>query len=321
VPEEIAARPVSRDLMALDVGIPEEPFDPAVWEALDRLFTALQDDVRERTFVQLHGDCTADDLRDLRRLAMRHDLAVAPRDWRGTAGEDGSPKEAGAPLADVLPLVRKAEAVARAAALEAEAAAEAEEDEAAPQIHEEGVEAAQTAQPGEAPEPYGPAPAEAPAAGTEPAPARTAFGRIFEPVFTPGPLPAGPQPAGHDAAADPRPAAASAQDTGLGGAAPPAGPRPPVVAGDQEPPAAAQAPAGGGQAAFPAAAATAAGSTGDQAAAEPMGITGALVADLPAALAPTFTPPVVPPLAGKAAYAAGGDAAGHAPDREPPDRP
>ncbi|BBA96931.1 hypothetical protein RVR_2457 [Actinacidiphila reveromycinica] len=80
VPEEIAARPVAPDLMALDVGIPEQTFQPSVWEALDRLFTALQDDVRERTFVRLHGDCSTEDLRDLRRLAMRHDLAVAPRD-------------------------------------------------------------------------------------------------------------------------------------------------------------------------------------------------------------------------------------------------
>ncbi|SEO99347.1 hypothetical protein SAMN05216267_10663 [Actinacidiphila rubida] len=312
VPEEIAARPVNRDLMALDVGIPEVPFDPAVWEALDRLFTALQDDVRERTFVQLHGDCTADDLRDLRRLAMRHDLAVAPRDWRGTAGEDGSPTEAGAPLADVLPLVRRAEAVAQAAALEAD-----EQDEEAGAFAE-GPEGAETA------DPYAPAPAEPPA---EPAPARTAFGRTLEPVFTPGPLPTGPRPAGHDdGGADRRPAAAApsreGRDTGQSGIAQHAGPRPLTVAyGDQERPAAAQAPVGGEQTAFPAAAATAARSTGDQAAAEPMGIAGALVADLPVALAPTFTPPVVPPLAGQAAYAAGGAAAGHAPDRERPDRP
>jgi hypothetical protein len=279
VPEDIAARPVSRDLMALDVGLPDEPFDPAVWEALDRLFAALQDDVRERTFVQLHGDCTADDLRDLRRLAVRHDLAVAPRDWRGAAGEDGSPRESGAPLADVLPLVRKAE----------ELALEAAEDPGDFADEEESAEAVEEY--GSGPSTQAPAslaghPAEQSPEGSE-RPAGT-FGRVLEPLFAPGPPPAGAQPVGQGA--DP------------GGAAQPARPRPPIVADGDQP-----RPAGG--------------STGDQAAAEPMGIAGALVADLPAALVPTFTPPVVPPLAGQAAYAAGGGTAGHAPDREPPDRP
>lgn len=306
VPEEIAARPVSRELMALDVGSPGEPFDPAVWEALDRLFTALQDDVRERTFVQLHGDCAADDLRDLRRLAMRHDLAVAPRDWRGTTGEDGSPKEAGAPLADVLPLVRRAQAHAR------EEAGEAYEEQAASESRSA--------------EPFG--------EDTGPE-YRSAHGRTFEPVFTPGPLPAGLRPAGGEAGAQPAAvAAASDQDTGTGAGGQPAGLRPVTVAagsgarsaGDAEPypvTAPVRAPAGsGGPGALPAAA----GTVAEPGTAEPMGIAGALVADLPAALAPTFTPPVLPPLATPAAAfaagaASGGTTTGHVPDREPPDSP
>lgn len=78
-PPEVADRQVAPDLMAIDIGLPGQPLDDTIWDPLDRLFTALQDDVRERSVIQVHGSCSAEDLRGLRRVAVRHDLAVAPR--------------------------------------------------------------------------------------------------------------------------------------------------------------------------------------------------------------------------------------------------
>lgn len=103
VPEDVAARPVLPELMTVDVGVPGEALDDSVWEPLDRLFTALQDDVRERTLVRLQDDGSDDDLRAVRRLAVVHGLAVAPRGWQGAAGTSAAAELAVAPGPVVRP--------------------------------------------------------------------------------------------------------------------------------------------------------------------------------------------------------------------------
>ncbi|MYS20671.1 hypothetical protein GA0115240_12214 [Streptomyces sp. DvalAA-14] len=83
VPAVAAARPVEPDVMAIDLGLPGRPLnDSTLWPPLQRLFAALQDDVRERTMIQVHGEATPEALRELRRLAVQRGLALSPRGWR-----------------------------------------------------------------------------------------------------------------------------------------------------------------------------------------------------------------------------------------------
>ncbi|MFI0719629.1 hypothetical protein [Streptomyces sp. NPDC021224] len=83
LPESAAARPVEPDVMAIDLGHPDLTLDDAtLWVPLQRLFGALQDDVRDRTMIQLHGEASAATHRAVRRLAVQHGLAVAARGWR-----------------------------------------------------------------------------------------------------------------------------------------------------------------------------------------------------------------------------------------------
>ncbi|WP_329133361.1 hypothetical protein OG552_15695 [Streptomyces sp. NBC_01476] len=83
IPDEAASRPVEPDVMAIDLGHPDEVLDEAtLLPPLQRLFAALQDDVRERTMIQVHGEASPEALRALRRLAVHHGLAVSPRGWR-----------------------------------------------------------------------------------------------------------------------------------------------------------------------------------------------------------------------------------------------
>jgi hypothetical protein len=83
LPEVAANRPVEPDVMAIDLGHPDRSLDDAtLWPPLQRLFGALQDDVRERTMIQLHGEASPATHRAVRSLAVQHGLAVAARGWR-----------------------------------------------------------------------------------------------------------------------------------------------------------------------------------------------------------------------------------------------
>lgn len=97
VPDAVSARPVEPEMMTVDVGVPESALDASVWDPLDRLFTALQDDVRERTLINLMSEGSEDDLRALRRLAVRHGLSLASREWQGHAAAAFPAEEAVAP--------------------------------------------------------------------------------------------------------------------------------------------------------------------------------------------------------------------------------
>ncbi|ALO99333.1 hypothetical protein SHL15_8383 [Streptomyces hygroscopicus subsp. limoneus] len=86
-PAETVLRPVAPDVMAVEIGLPDQALPDTVWEPLERLFSALQDDVRDRTQIRLHGDPGDEVLNGMRRLAVRHGLALAPRGWQDTEGQ------------------------------------------------------------------------------------------------------------------------------------------------------------------------------------------------------------------------------------------
>ncbi|WP_318219093.1 hypothetical protein [Streptomyces sp. SCL15-6] len=78
-------RPVDPQVMAVELGTPGMALDATAWPALESLFSGLPAGVRERVMLQVNGEHTAEDLQVLRRLAVRHDLALAPHGWRSSA--------------------------------------------------------------------------------------------------------------------------------------------------------------------------------------------------------------------------------------------
>ncbi|MGW2778014.1 hypothetical protein ACWC4C_36885 [Streptomyces olivaceoviridis] len=126
-PGETVTRPVAPDMMAVEIGLPEQPLPDTVWEPLERLFSALQDDVRDRTQIRLHGEPGDEVLNGMRRLAVRHRLALAPRGWQDTgqspvsvpgetmSGRPVSPAAASAPPAPVPPETEQRAAAASTA--------------------------------------------------------------------------------------------------------------------------------------------------------------------------------------------------------------
>lgn len=112
-----AGRSVDTEVMAIDLGVPGRALDESLWPALDRLFGALEDAVRDRAMIQVHGEAGAGGMRTLRRLAVRHGLALAPKGWRSGAAERSA-----APVSPALPTEAAAPA-RRPVALTAAAAA------------------------------------------------------------------------------------------------------------------------------------------------------------------------------------------------------
>ncbi|MFJ5266786.1 hypothetical protein ACIQAC_40670 [Streptomyces sp. NPDC088387] len=97
-PRSAAERPVRPDVMAIDIGVPGRPLDDSLLAPLEKLFTSLQDDVRAHTLIQLLGEPTQETLRTLRRLAIRHDLALRSQ---GRHTETPTPAALIAPAAGV----------------------------------------------------------------------------------------------------------------------------------------------------------------------------------------------------------------------------
>ncbi|WP_331728134.1 hypothetical protein [Streptomyces sp. NBC_01176] len=80
-PPLTAARPADGDVVAIDLGGPGRAIDDSLWPSLDRLFASLEDEVRERAMIQVHGNTGATGQRTLRRLAIRHGMVLAPKGW------------------------------------------------------------------------------------------------------------------------------------------------------------------------------------------------------------------------------------------------
>ncbi|HEY5834694.1 hypothetical protein [Streptomyces sp.] len=117
-PSAVSDRVVDVDVMAIDLGVPGRGLDDSLWPVLDSLFGALEDEVRDRAMIQVHGTVTADGMKTLRRLAVRHGLALAPKGWRA-----GPPEPAAGPVSSA-PVTAAPSAPAQAAPAQRPAAAE-----------------------------------------------------------------------------------------------------------------------------------------------------------------------------------------------------
>ncbi|MGW0925177.1 hypothetical protein ACWD3J_40015 [Streptomyces sp. NPDC002755] len=93
----LTARSTASDVVAVDLGVPGKGLDDSLWPALERLFGSLEESVRERAMIQVHGNIGADGLPKLRRLAVRHGMALAPKGWRSGTSESTLPLALAAP--------------------------------------------------------------------------------------------------------------------------------------------------------------------------------------------------------------------------------
>ncbi|MET8832063.1 hypothetical protein ABZX40_40600 [Streptomyces sp. NPDC004610] len=212
-PRTAVERPVRADVMAVDIGLPGQPLDDSLLAPLEKLFTSLQDDVRAHTLIQLLGDPTPETLRALRRLAIRHEVALRsgagrpePVQARGRAAAATTPRVAATPVvtATPTPTVAPAPVVAPAAPVApaaVSATVTAGTGTSAPAAAPAPAPVRPSPVPPPAPEPT-PAPTPTPAPAPEPDPAPlgiASFGQPSAPAldpFDPG-LPFGPpQPAG-----------------------------------------------------------------------------------------------------------------------------
>ncbi|WFB88498.1 MULTISPECIES: hypothetical protein [Streptomyces] len=137
-PQWQAEAPVVRapesDVVALELGVGGRALDDSLWPELERLFSVLDEDVRDRAIVRVHGNVGAGGMRTLRRLTVRHGLALAargpravyPADVSKVAGLSPSAAPSAAPPDPEAP-ARSASAPARTSAPEETDAAEAPE--------------------------------------------------------------------------------------------------------------------------------------------------------------------------------------------------
>ncbi|MER5700152.1 hypothetical protein ABT255_58605 [Streptomyces mirabilis] len=86
-PPEISGRPVDPAVVTVDLGRPRRGLDDSLWPALDSLFCAMEPEARQRAIVYVHGVLGADGSGRLRRVAVQHGLALAPRARRGGPAE------------------------------------------------------------------------------------------------------------------------------------------------------------------------------------------------------------------------------------------
>lgn len=128
--EAPAARAPESDVVALELGIKGRALDDSLWPELELLFDVLDEEVRDRAIVRIHGNVGADGMRTLRRLTVRHGLALAARGPRAVlyaadvSGEAGSPSSpagsdpSGAPREPEAPAVPAAARAAEPAGTE-----------------------------------------------------------------------------------------------------------------------------------------------------------------------------------------------------------
>ncbi|MEV7526073.1 hypothetical protein [Streptomyces sp. NPDC091371] len=79
-------RPVEAEVLAIDVGVPGVATDDSLLPVLDGMLSKLEASGRERAMLQIHADCTADQLTQLRRITVRHGIGLARRGWLAGAG-------------------------------------------------------------------------------------------------------------------------------------------------------------------------------------------------------------------------------------------
>ncbi|MFF3838722.1 hypothetical protein [Streptomyces sp. NPDC001930] len=74
-------RPVEAEVLAIDVGLPGVATDDSLLPVLDGMLSRLETSGRERAMLQIHAECTADQLTQLRRITVRHGIGLARRGW------------------------------------------------------------------------------------------------------------------------------------------------------------------------------------------------------------------------------------------------
>ncbi|MFD8012757.1 hypothetical protein [Streptomyces sp. NPDC058955] len=90
-------RPLDTEVLAIDLGTPGTRVGAEVIPALDRLLTGVGTEARAHAMLQVHSTCEGDVLRDLRRLAVRHGIGMAPRGWLPGRRSGGAPVPLPAP--------------------------------------------------------------------------------------------------------------------------------------------------------------------------------------------------------------------------------
>ncbi|GGS69662.1 hypothetical protein GCM10010238_67730 [Streptomyces griseoviridis] len=228
----LTARPADSDVMAIDLGVPGRALDDSLWPALDLLFAALEGEARERAMIQVHGHTSADGMRALRRLAVRHGMVLAPKGWRSGAAQEEGAQVLAAPLSGVA-APRTEPPAARVPSAQVPAAPPVQyvttTGGTAPTDHSLGAVPVPAADSGRGPDtghlpyataaaglPRSPAPAAGTgaSAGTHPAPgtaeAVPAQSPLPAPAVTPAPVP--PEPTAPPAPPRPPAAAPSAQE-------------------------------------------------------------------------------------------------------------
>ncbi|MEU9559192.1 hypothetical protein [Streptomyces fumanus] len=220
------ARSAAGDAVTIELGVPGRAVDDSLWDALEPFFEALEDDVRERAVIQVHGNTGAAGLRALRRLAVRHGMVLAPRGRR-----TGAP-QAPAPVLP-SPLARRAAPPAAAAPV-TEPAPPSQAAPIAPPVQYV------TTTGGAGPADYSPAtePASAPGPVPEPPAAGSSAGHPVAPWAVPARIPGtADRPAGHRPGREGGPEARAASAAAQGSSPPrPAGGTPaPSVPASPEP--------------------------------------------------------------------------------------
>ncbi|MFJ3903998.1 hypothetical protein [Streptomyces sp. NPDC090025] len=74
-------RPVEAEVLAIDVGLPGTRADDSLLPVLDGMLSRLEPSGRERAMLQVHAECTPEQLTQLRRIAVRHGIGMARRGW------------------------------------------------------------------------------------------------------------------------------------------------------------------------------------------------------------------------------------------------
>ncbi|MFD4560554.1 hypothetical protein ACFWP5_40625 [Streptomyces sp. NPDC058469] len=75
----VTDRGIDPDVVSVDLGAPGVPLDSGLLNSMDRILGELDESARRRVVLDVFGSCPEEQFRELRRLAVRHGVALAPR--------------------------------------------------------------------------------------------------------------------------------------------------------------------------------------------------------------------------------------------------
>ncbi|WP_331737554.1 hypothetical protein [Streptomyces sp. NBC_00019] len=82
-----AARPLTPEAVAVDLGAPHQALPDGLWPGLDTLFGQLEPDVRHHAVVHVHGDLGMRDRERLLELSVRHGFGTTAPDGAGSGSD------------------------------------------------------------------------------------------------------------------------------------------------------------------------------------------------------------------------------------------